>query len=443
MLFGFRNTLRLTLTGSLLLATSLGVTVGAGAGLWLFNLFAHSAFGFLVGVLVAIAAAGSLALMLTRKLRAGLQAIERGLLNLTDNDFSATLAQSRLPELDRINQRYNQLVEQLRRARQTVYQRELLLDTVIENSSMCVLIGNHDDRIIYSNRIAQALLNGGKAVNGLPMLAVLAQQSLALAEAVTQEKTGIVRLAHNKNNGIYHVSCGRFILNSQRHRLVLIKEITREVNRQEAESWKNVIRVISHELNNSLAPISSMAHSGQLLLQKQKHAALSDVFQTIAERAEHLRGFVGRYAQIAKLPTPTKAPVDWHKFIGSLHIGYSFCLRGHLPAAPGFFDTAQLQQVLLNLLKNAAESGSDPAEITLCITQDRQRSVLEISDRGSGMQELALAGALLPFYTTKPCGSGIGLPLCREIIDAHDGQLFLSNRAGGGLRVSITLPLKR
>ena len=91
----------------------------------------------------------------------------------------------------------------------------------------------------------------------------------------------------------------------------------------------------------------------------------------------------------------------------------------------------------------AAESGSDPAEITLCITQDRQRSVLEISDRGSGMQELALAGALLPFYTTKPCGSGIGLPLCREIIDAHDGQLFLSNRAGGGLRVSITLPLKR
>src|SRR5690606_27779826 len=102
-----------------------------------------------------------------------------------------------------------------------------------------------------------------------------------------------------------------FVLNTQRHNLYLIKQMTKEINRQEVATWKKVIRVISHELNNSLAPISSMAHSGRLMLQKEQYTALNKVFETIAERTDHLKTFIDSYASMAKLPLPVKSKVEW------------------------------------------------------------------------------------------------------------------------------------
>ncbi len=417
-----------------------GAVVMASASAYLLLLMLEQAWlAFILSLIFGLGASLVLTIAVSRHLKRGLSAIDQGMINLKDNDFSITLAPSSLRELDGILQNYNSLVDSLRKERQSIFQRELLLDTVIENSSMCVLITDQSRRIIYSNRVAEHLLNQGKAVTGLSIQELLSESPLLL-NAIEAEQSGIFRL-DDQSEALHHLSCGHFVLNAQDHTLILIKEMTREMNRQEAATWKKVIRVISHELNNSLAPISSLAHSGKLMLEQEQQAELPDVFDTLAERAEHLKNFVGRYADIAKLPGPNKTAVDWHKFYQGLTRGYPFILLEELPTEPGHFDAGQIHQVLLNLLKNAAESGSSPDQINLQIRQNGKASFIEITDRGTGMSSEVLQNALLPFYSTKPGGSGVGLPLCREIIEAHDGQMALSNRRQGGLRVSITLPL--
>lgn len=430
---------RLSLEGRLLAAMSLLIVITAGTGFGFQILLNEPWLALLLSLLLGLSVAFCLVRVLTRGLRLGMGAIDHGLLNLMDNDFSITLAASGLDEVDRIGQRYNQLVNTLRQERQSIFQRELLLDTVIEKSSMCVLITDQNRHIIYSNRIAQNVLNQGRAVRGLKLHDLLGQEK-TLLDAIEREQSGIFKL-DNQHEGLHHLSCGRFVLNAQNHRLILIKEVTREINRQEAAIWKKAIRVISHELNNSLAPISSLAHSGQLMLQKGQYKDLPDVFATLAERAEHLRSFVGSYAQIAKLPRPNKTAVEWQTFYQSLVHGSPFGLVGELPGSPGYFDAGQIHQVMLNLLKNAAESGSPVEEIQLSISQGSRAAVLIVTDRGAGMSTEILQNALLPFYSTKPTGSGVGLPLCREVIEAHDGHLSFSNRRHGGLRVEVTLPL--
>lgn len=109
-------------------------------------------------------------------------------------------------------------------------------------------------------------------------------------------------------------------------------------------------------------------------------------------------------------------------------------------AASGVADKQQLEQVIINLIKNALESGSDQQDIMLTVTQHTSGWQLSISDRGKGMSDESLASALLPFYSTKKSGSGLGLSLCREIVDAHDGRIGLHNREGGGLVVKVWLP---
>jgi len=118
----------------------------------------------------------------------------------------------------------------------------------------------------------------------------------------------------------------------------------------------------------------------------------------------------------------------------------AFRLEGSLPAEPGSFDARQLEQVMINLLKNAAESGSAPDAITVVVQRAAPGFRIEVADRGAGLTEETLRDALLPFFSTKPAGTGLGLTLCREIVEAHGGRLSLANRAGGGALVTVWLP---
>jgi two-component system, NtrC family, nitrogen regulation sensor histidine kinase NtrY len=239
---------------------------------------------------------------------------------------------------------------------------------------------------------------------------------------------------------VYHLAQRRFLLNARPHRLVLLKQLTRELAAQEVAVWKKVIRVIAHELNNSLAPITSLAHSGRLLAQQPDEGQLERVFTTIAERAAHLASFIDGYARFAKLPRPRPTSVSWQRFLSRLEGALPFRIDGVVPQEPASFDESQLEQVMINLLKNAAESGSAPAEITVAVRAAAPGFRVEVADRGSGLSDSTLRDALLPFYSTKPTGTGLGLTLCREIIEAHGGTLSLANRAGGGALVTVWLP---
>jgi nitrogen fixation/metabolism regulation signal transduction histidine kinase len=368
------------------------------------------------------------------------RALNDGILSLKDRDFSVSVRSATRDEIGDLVETYNGLGERLRVERQSLYQRELMLDTVIQTTPLALVLTNEADVVLYSNFAARQMFGAGRKLEGEKFARYLQQAPAALREAI--ERGGDTLFTLNAGEPeIYHVSQRSFLLNAAPHRLLLLKQLTREINSQEVATWKKVIRVIAHELNNSLAPISSLAHSGQILAHSPPDPAqLVRIFATIEDRARHLAGFIEGYAQFAKLPRPRLAPVAWEVLVERLRVVVSFQLAGAPPVHTASFDTAQIEQALINLLKNARESGADPASIELAVDAASAGFTIEVRDRGPGFSPTALENALVPFYSTKDSGTGLGLTLCREIVEAHGGRLRIANRAGGGAMVTLWLP---
>ena len=371
------------------------------------------------------------------------RALHDGVTSLRDHDFSLSIGKPRDPQLAELVTAYNALGDLLRRERLDLYQRELLLDTLIQTTPIVMVLTNNAGRVVYSNVVARQLFLEGRKLEGSELQTLAASLPEPLREALAQEGDTLFTMDINSEPQVYHFSQRRFVLNAQPHRLVLLKQLTRELAAQEVAVWKKVIRVIAHELNNSLAPISSLAHSGKLLAHAPDAAQLERVFTTIESRAAHLATFIEGYAQFAKLPKPRPAAITWQHFFTRLEGAVVFHIEGSLPARVALFDASQLEQVMINLLKNAAESGSPLADIAVAVSEHYDSFVVEVMDRGSGVTEDVLRDALLPFYSTKPTGTGLGLTLCREIVEAHGGRLSLANRPEGGAVVTLWLPIVR
>ena len=281
-----------------------------------------------------------------------LQAVSDGLLSFSEREYGMRLAVPSTDEpLGDLVRRFNKLGEVLRTEHSDRYQREILLETVLETTAMAVVLCNEALRIVYANGAARDLFGGGRKLDGEDFRAILARAPAAFREAIERETDTIfsVETAARRtaatggaDGGIasapetYHLARRYFQLSMQPHILFILKPLTRAILRKEADTWKRTIRVISHEINNSLAPISSLIHSGRLMLQKPEMVPrLAEALDTIEERSTHLRGFIEGYAKFARLPLPAKQENRWDPLIDGLRPLYSFQVEGKLPDAAG------------------------------------------------------------------------------------------------------------
>ena len=364
-----------------------------------------------------------------------------------DGDFSFSLHWPQNDELNDLVAAHNALGDVLRQQRLDLVQRELLLDTMVQNTPVAMLLVSEAGPVVYANIAARQLLNEGRKLEGHRLDEVLNRASPALVEAMARGGDGLFTTRDGGETDnvdgeeVYHLARRSFNLNGRRHELLLLRQLTMELRRQEVQTWKKVIRVISHELNNSLAPLTSLAHSGAELVRRGQTERLPQILETIEERTRHLEGFILGYARFAKLPAPRLESQHWPAFLARLSQQVEFTVAGEPPAEPCAFDAAQLEQALLNLLKNAHESGSPPGQVGLEVRRLHEGVRIDVQDRGPGMSDTVLTNALVPFYSTKRSGTGLGLALAREIAEAHGGRITLANRDGGGLAVTIILPL--
>ncbi len=400
---------------------------------------AYAALGFGVATVVSWHLASTLLARRTEDLTKLVQRMHAG-----DLEEIAAAPRATFPPVAALQDALLALGLTLKRREREVAQREQLLRALVEGAPMASVLLTDVGEILHTNRAARELFFEGEDPKNGNFLGLLARAPEALRRAVACEGDELFSIDDDEQSRqVYHLAKRHFELDGAPVVLVVVNNLTRELHKQEAEVWKRMIRIMAHELNNSLAPISSMVHSARILAQGSENASkLTVVFDTVSERAEHLRSFLEGFAQFARLPTPRKSEVEWPRFLeGLTTLMPSLKVDGAVPEAKGWFDPAQIEQVLINLLKNAEESGGPPGSVSLIVGSPEPGATrLVVRDCGHGMSPEVMKNALVPFYSTKEGGTGLGLPLCREIVEAHGGVLRLEGRDGGGLDVIVRLP---
>jgi two-component system nitrogen regulation sensor histidine kinase NtrY len=284
-----------------------------------------------------------------------------------------------------------------------------------------------------------------------------------LAQCLDAPNEGLVALPVNGSNVRWVVRRSRFREKGQPHTLVVLSDVSRALREEERSAWQRLIRVLGHELNNSLTPIKSIAGSLSARLVESEFGAeqrrdFERGLAIIEARTASLNRFLQAYRQLAQMPSPALKPVGLRPIVervAMLETRLPVTLSGG-PEIVLMVDSDQIEQMLINLVRNAVEaaletsgtSNSKPSEhsaapeVSVHWTVEGQSVVLMIDDNGPGL--LNPSNAFVPFYTTKPSGSGIGLALSRQIAEAHGGSIELLNCNGhSGCQVRVKLPRTR
>lgn len=333
----------------------------------------------------------------------------------------------------------------LRQAQIEIEEREVLLETLLAVTTSAYVLCDEHGKIVYVNLAAQTWLKAADTtLIGATFADLLADQPSELRDAIARGRDALFTVERAGSEfEAYHLVQRRVQMGGRPHTAYTVKRLTHELARQEVEVWKKVLRLIAHEIGNTLAPISSLLHSARLInANEAQDARLDRIINTIEERAKHLGEFLRGYTQFARLPVPRLTATKWRALFDRL-IDF---VRFELIATPAdlnalaHIDSSQIEQALINLLKNAVEAGGTDSDVAVRLARVEGGYEVQVLDRGPGIPPALMSKVLLPFYSTKRTGSGLGLALCREIIEAHGGSLRIEAREGGGTVVTCWLP---
>jgi two-component system, NtrC family, nitrogen regulation sensor histidine kinase NtrY len=326
----------------------------------------------------------------------------------------------------------NLLGETLRTQRLGAMEATALLRTVMADIDVAVFAFDDDERLRLVNSAGERLL--GHVAERL--LGRTADQ-VGLADCLVGESPRTMDVTFPGGAGRWEVRRGSFRQNGRPHTLLVLADVTKALREEELQAWRRLVRVLSHEINNSLAPIKSIAGSLQTLLDRAARAGDADAdirrgLSVIGGRSEALIRFMSAYARLARLPAPQRVPLDigtWVRRVAALETRLPVRVEGG-PATIVRADGDQLDQLLINLVRNAVDASLETGG-GVCIRWTRQNGTISIMVEDDGPGLPSSANLFVPFFTTKPQGSGIGLVLSRQIAEAHGGSLSLENRRGG------------
>ncbi|MBK6919680.1 MAG: PAS domain-containing sensor histidine kinase [Deltaproteobacteria bacterium] len=397
----------------------------------------------LAAVLAAAMLSGAAVILLLRAVRRPLRVLANLLGGLRRGDFTLRSALSHGDDdWSLVMAEANALADTLGEQRLGALEANALLRKVMAEIEVAVFAFDDARALRLVNRTGERWL-------GLSRERIEARtaESLGLAEFLEGPAPRTVELAFPGAVGRGELRRSDFRQHGRPHVLVVVSDLSRVLRQEELEAWRKLVRVLSHEINNSLTPIASVAASLRSLARREPRpedyeSDLGGGLALIEARAESLRRFMASYARLARLPTPRRERLRVGELVArvaGLHEGVTIeaCADGELEADPD-----QLEQLLLNLLANAVDAAGEVpgAGVRVAWTWTARELCLRVVDDGLGLANSA--NVFVPFFSTKPGGSGIGLALSRQIAESHGGSVVLRNRGDArGCEAIVRLPI--
>jgi two-component system nitrogen regulation sensor histidine kinase NtrY len=340
-------------------------------------------------------------------------------------------------------QEVNALSKTLRDQRLGALEATALLRKVMEEIEVAVFAFDNENKLRLVNRAGERLLEmPAERMTGRTA------ETLGLQHLLEGERLRTMDAHFPGARGRWEIRRSAFRQGGLPHELLVLTDITRTLREEELQAWQRLIRVLSHEINNSLAPIKSIAGSLQGLLTRQPRPTdveqdLEQGLKIIAGRSDALSRFMSSYARLAKLPPPRLDSLDVSTWIRRV-VELETRLKVNVEPGPEMTiraDGDQLDQLLINLVRNAVDASLETGgAVTVGWHRDNGQVAVWVRDEGPGLPDTA--NLFVPFFTTKPNGSGIGLALSRQITEAHRGTLTLTDRPNRrGCEARLRLPL--
>ncbi len=376
-----------------------------------------------------------------------IRSITNGIDLLREQDFSSRLSHVNQHEADKIVDMFNGMMVALKEERLRLREQNHFLDLLVDVSPMGILILSDADRIKTANKAAAAFLGfaDSSTLEGLTVDSLDSQLASVLS-GLSQGQTVTERL---NDSMIYRCSRLSFMDQGYPHPFLLIEKLTEEVMIAEKKSYEKVIRVIAHEVNNSMAGVNSMLSTARLMLSDSSddYADLGEVVSVCEARCQSMSKFITAFADVVKIPEASLKPTDLNSLIESWRVmleslcgrhGIKIEFRLAAQPIPVMTDTVLMEQVIINIVKNSAESIGSSGLIT--VATSASPATLTVTDNGPGIDPEAAKKLFSPFFSTKVNGHGIGLLFVSEVLHKHSCKFSLATGQDGLTRFSISFP---